>query len=137
MKRLFSLLLASILFCTAIFPASAAVSDPVEPCFDYIRSTAETFTIDETTGIAYCYARCYTGREDVTIKIIGTLQQYNSGTWNYINSWTQTGTLYAIMDRQWAVYSGYIYRFFVHVYIYDTEGNLLETDTLSRTYNYF
>lgn len=136
MKRIVSLLLVSILLCAAIFPASAAVVEPVEPLFTYIKSATTTLTIDESTGIAYCYAKCYTARDDVTIKIVGLLQQYKAGSWVHVKSWTATGTKLVIMDEQWAVYSGYQYRFKALVYIHDAEGNYLESTSFVGTYDY-
>lgn len=136
MKRIVCLLLVSILLCTAIIPASAAVIEPDEPCFNYIRSTSITLLIDESTGIASCYARCYSLNDTVTIKISGTLQQYKSGKWENMCGWVQFGTTVVIMDKQVTVSSGYQYRFVANYYIYDSEGNLLESSTATRTCNY-
>lgn len=135
MKRFISILLVSALLVALAVSASAAVVDPVEPCFNYIRSDALTFRVDESTGIAYCYARC-TASSGMTIKIVGTLQQYKNGGWSNVNSWTSIGTTFITLDKQWAVYNGYQYRFYARFYIYDSDGNFLESDFQVRTYDY-
>lgn len=135
MKRFLCLLLVSSLLFLLAAPTSAAVVDPVEPCFNYIRSDAITFRIDESTGIAYCYARC-SANGGVTIKIVGTLQQYINGGWSSISSWTSIGTSFITLDKARSVYSGYQYRFYARFYIYDSNGNFLESDFQAKTYDY-
>lgn len=135
MKRIISLLLITTLLFALTTPASAAVIEPIEPCFSYIYSTAATFRIDESTGIAYCYARC-SAENGVTIRINGALQQYTNGSWSPVTSWTTSGTTLVLLDKQRAVYSGYNYRFIARFYIFDSDGNILESDYIIRTYNY-
>lgn len=134
MKRITALLLVVVLLCALVPSASAAVSEPDNPNFNYIRSTSVTFLVDEN-GIACCTARCIADR-DVTIKIIGTLQQYKNGAWSTLATWSTSGSFVVTLDKQRAVYSGYKYRFTGKFYIYDSEGSLLESDSITRTYNY-
>lgn len=135
MKRILTLLLVILLVLSGISSASAATADPVQPRFVYINSTAVDLVINENTGIANCYARC-TANTGMTVKIIGTLQQYKNGRWNDVKSWTLICTQVASMDKQWAVYSGYQYRFYVAFEIYNSLGTLLETHTSSKSYYY-
>lgn len=135
MKKIVCLLLVSVLLFSLVPSASAAVIDPIEVQFKKIISTAITFRIDESIGIAYCYARCI-AQNDVTIKITGTLQQYTNGSYVYVNSWTRSGKKMVILDEQWAVYRGYKYRFIATFSIYDSNGSFIESDSMSRIYDY-
>lgn len=134
MKRITALLLVVVLLCALVPSASAAAIKPDSPCFQYIHSTAVIFLVDEN-GIACCTARCIAD-SDVTIKIIGTLQQYKNGAWSTLATWSTSGSRLVTLDKQRAVYSGYKYRFTGKFYIYDSEGSLLESDSITRTYNY-
>lgn len=118
-----------------VLPTSAAVVDPVAPQFKKIISTSVSFYIDEKTSIAYCYADCI-AESGVTIKIVGTLQQYANGSWVYVTSWTTTGVGTAVLDKQYKVASGYKYRFIARFYIYDSNGSFVESDMISRIYDY-
>lgn len=135
MKKLISILLLGALLCGMILPASAAVIDPVAPQFKKIISTTVSFYVDEGTGIAHCYASCI-AESDVTIKITGTLQQYTNGSWVYVTSWTTTDVGVAVLDKQYKVASGYKYRFIARFYIYDANGSFIESDMISRIYDY-
>lgn len=135
MKRITALILAIVLLGAAIIPASAAVVEPVKPYFTYIHSTSATFLIDESSGIASCFARC-TASSSVTVRIVGALQQYKNGSWTPVTSWITNGSTLVMLDKQRAVYSGYHYRFIARFYIYDSNGNILESDSITRTYNY-
>lgn len=135
MKRLISILLLGVLLCGMVLPASAAVIDPVAPQYKKIISITTSFYVDEKTGIAYCYADCI-AESDVTIKIVGTLQQYTNGSWVYVTSWTESGKRSVTLDEQYAVASGYKYRFIARFYIYDSNGSFVESEMASRIYDY-
>lgn len=135
MKRTLTLLLVCALLLALASPVSAATAEPIQLRFAYINSTTVTFDINENTGVASCYAVC-TADPGVTVKIIGTLQQYKNGTWNDVKSWTLICMQVAVMDKQWAVYSGYQYRFYVKFEIYNAMDTLLETHTSSASYYY-
>lgn len=135
MKRLISILLLGVLLCGMVLPASAAVIDPVAPQYKKIISITTSFYVDEKTGIAYCYADCI-AESDVTIKIVGTLQQYTNGSWVYVTSWTESGKRTVTLDEQYAVASGYKYRFIAQFYIYDSNGSFVESEMASRIYDY-
>lgn len=98
------------------------------------RNSDETSALIVLT-IANCYARCV-AEKGVTIKIVGTLQQYTNGSWVYVTSWTETGATVVILDKTHPVASGYKYRFIARFYIYDSNGSFVESDILSRIYDY-
>lgn len=135
MKRILTLLLVSALLFALAAPASAATVEPAQPYFNYIRIASIDFSIDESTGIAYCFADC-SANTGVSIVINGTLQQYEEGDWTGVKSWVNVGSGYVAMDKQRAVYSGEHYRFYVTYKIYNTAGTLLESHTASKSYYY-
>ena len=135
MKRLISILLLGVLLCGMALPASAAVIDPVAPQYKKIISITTSFYVDEKTGIAHCHADC-TAESNVTIKIVGTLQQYSNKSWVYVTSWTETGVGTVDLNEQYAVASGYKYRFIARFYIYDSNGSFVESEMASRIYDY-
>lgn len=135
MKRIISILLLCALLFGAVLPVSAAAIDPIAPQFKKIISTTISLEIDKKTGIAYCYADCI-AESDVTIKIVGTLQQYTNGSWVYVTSWTESGKRSVTLDEQYAVASGYKYRFIARFYIYDSNGSFVESEMASRIYDY-
>lgn len=136
MKRLVCLLLVSVLLCAGVLPASAANKETVSPCFTYIYSTQTTFSIDETTGIAHCYAKCMAA-SGVTIKIVGTLQRSTTSGWEDVCSWTVKGSSYVDLNKTKVVPRGYNYRFVANYYIIHTLATaVLESDTETRYYNY-
>lgn len=136
MKRIVCLLLVGVLLCASIVPVSATEDTTVSPRFTYISSTATGFRIDTDPGIAVCYAKCETYSDSVTVKIIGSLQQYKSSAWTQIYSWTVTGTRVVILDRLRAVSKGYNYRFVATYYIYNSAGAVVESSTTTRYYSY-
>ncbi len=137
MKRIVCLLLVGILLCASVVPVSATEDTTISPRFTYISSTATGFRIDTEPGVAVCYAKCETYSESVTIKIVGSLQQYKSSQWTQIASWTVSGTGgLVILDRLKAVSKGYNYRFVATYYIYNSTGTLLESSSATRYYSY-
>ena len=135
MKRFLALLLVIALFLALPSPVSAATAEPIQPRFAYINSTHVSLTVNESTGIANCYTTC-TADKGTVVKIIGTLQRYEGMGWSDVKSWTLICTQVAVMDKQWAVYSGYLYKFSVRFEIYNAMDTLLETHTSSDTYYY-
>lgn len=136
MKRIICLLLVFVLSCASILPVSAAEDPGIAPCFTYIHSTATSLTIDARTRIANCYAKCQTYSDNLTIKIVGTLQQYDS-KWTNVYSWTVTGSGgIVILDRLRAVPKGYNYRLVANYYIYNSAGTFLESSVATHYCNF-
>lgn len=135
MKKIISILLLGVLLCGMIPGASASEEDLIEPCFQKIISTYADLYIDKATSTAYCYASCV-AEKTTTVKITGTLQQHTNGSWVHVTSWTTTGVGTAVLDKQYKVASGYKYRFIARFYIYDSNGSFVESDILSRIYDY-
>lgn len=134
MKRVMMLLLVVSLLWSFAIPAFATVPNDtvVQPRYTYIKTHITNLTIDETTGIATSKASCYAVGGN-TVEIECKLQRYNGSSWTTIKTWTASGTNYASVNKDWAVYSGYTYRVYAAYRIRSTAGNLLESTTSSKT----
>lgn len=134
MKRFVCILLALILMASVATPAMAATQNEqvISPRYTYIMTNSVTLTIDETTGVATCNAYCY-ATSNYTVVVECELQQYINSDWSTLKTWTASGTRIASLNKSWAVYSGYSYRAYATYYIYDGNGNLLETATNSNS----
>ena len=136
MKKVFVILLATIMLFSMAIPAYAALPDPpVSPQYKHINSYSVVLDINESLGVASCYATCYQLGAD-TVEIEYKLQRYTGSSWVTIKTWTSTGTTYASISKTWPVSSGYTYRGKAIFRVYDSSGNLLETGSTSRTYIY-
>lgn len=137
MRRILTAMLAIILLMVSVLPCFAAEIDTsvVTPRYTHIHNNKVDLDINTTTGIATCFASCFT-MGDYTVKVECKLQRYQGGFYSTIKTWTNSGSQYASVNQQWAVYSGYTYRVYAIFYVYDSAGNLLESATSSASYNY-
>lgn len=137
MRRILTAILAIILLITsAPFCFAAEVETPViTPRYTHIHNNAVDLDINTTTGIAECFASCY-APGNYTVKVECKLQRYQGGFYSTIKTWTNSGSEYASVYQNWAVYSGYTYRVYAIFYVYNSAGKLLESATSSASYNY-
>lgn len=128
MKRIFCILLAVIVILTSITPVMAAVSEPsVSPCYAYIQSISAGLSINETFGLTACNANCVAFGGD-SIKLTVALQRHNGSSWVTIKSWSATTTAHSeVINKNYAVYSGYTYRVRATCSVYNSAGTLLES----------
>lgn len=135
MKRFLSLILIAMVIFSMAVPASAAVADNmVQPRWSYLNSVTAYLNIN-FLGIATCEGTA-TARVGETVEVTVRLQQLKDTGWATIKTWTSTGTGTAAASGNYAVYSGYTYRTSVTGYVYDSDGNLLETGTATDTFEY-
>lgn len=126
MKKALSVILVLVTLIAITIPAFAAAPDNtgVSPQYTYIRTTDVGFDIDN--GIATCSAYCYASG-NYTVEIECQLQRYTGSKWAPVKTWTASGTRYASVYENWAVYSGYTYRLYVTFHIRNASGSLLES----------
>ena len=118
-----------------VLPVSATTADDViQPRWSYLNAVSAHLDIN-WLGVATCEGRA-TAKNLVTVKVIVQLQQFSETGWITINSWTSTGTQTAYASGSYAVYSGYTYLVSVTGYIYDSNGNLIETGNATETFVY-
>lgn len=128
MRKFCCILVATVvLFSCIISPLAAVPDEPiVTPQFTYITWYSTSVIIDESTGIAQCEASCYAAI-GYTIEVECSLQCYIQSKWTTLKTWSTTGTRYAGLNHNRAVYSGYTYRVYTVYRIYDSSGNFLES----------
>lgn len=137
MKRIITGILAFILILGMILPVSAAVANPitpVEPMYDYVNLVYARLEIGEDWGMTTCTGTI-TAKQLLPVKVIVRLQKLD-GYWQTIKSWSATGTGSASHTGNYAVYSGYTYRVSVIGYVYDSNGNIIETATVAHVVDY-
>lgn len=137
MRRCLSAALAVILVVILAVPCFAATANDnvIMPRFTYFELLTASFIIDEDTGISSSNASSYSV-PGYTNKIVCKLQRERTNGWTTLKTWTATGTRYADIDQDWAVYSGYNYRIVVTFSVLDSDGTVLETLTKARYYDY-
>lgn len=118
--------------CYAIGAEELAVS----PRYTYIRDYEVSLTIDEDTGAAEYYANCVTLDEQTVVQVVCKLQKYTGAYWTTLKTWYASGTPYARVSGEWPVENGYTYRVYVTISVCNSEGDLLESDTIIRSYVY-
>lgn len=138
MKKVFSLLLATLLLLSSAFPVNAVEPEQsvitVQPRWTYLYSVTASLDIN-LLGVATCRGTtaCGSVRD---VEIIVRLQQETATGWSTLKTWTDTGSGSAIASGSYAVARGYTYRTVSSVYVYDDNGNIIETGSASDTFYY-
>lgn len=136
MKKICCVFIALVL-CLTVIPVnvSAATMDSltgtVEPRFTAINSIYSLLQIDEKLGIATCVGEMQ-AKEMVPVKVIVQLQRLENGVWNTLQTWSNTGTFYATKAGSYAIARGYTYRTKTIAFVYDNDGNIVESGSGSH-----
>ena len=77
-----------------------------------------------------------TSRDALTVETVVRLQQLTDTGWSTIKTWSSTSVGSASVSKTYAVYAGYTYRTSVTGYVYDSNGNIIETGSASDTFYY-
>lgn len=107
----------------------------IQPLFTNINIFQSTFDIDsngKSSNTVYLNSR-----NSDKLKINAYLQQYNSGRWTTIKSWSESrnSTSYGFTNS-WYVPKGYSYRLVSNGYCYKYNKLVESTSAISRTVNY-
>ena len=124
-KKITCLLLVTVLMLFAVVPAQA--SDQPTPRYAYITTLAGDISID-SSAVASCYGSVST-LNNLPVKVVVELQIYRGGEWVTEKTWIKTGTAVATIAEYYNLAYGNNYRVKVTGYVYDTNGNLLESAT--------
>lgn len=137
MRRVFTVLLVVALMLSFARPCLAAQTDDniVSPRYTHISTNKVGLSINENTGIATCSAYCY-AVGTYTVEVECRLQRYTGSMWTTIQTWSASSTRYASIYKNWAVYSGCTYRAYALFSVRDSAGNLLESATSSKIYDF-
>ncbi len=139
-KVCFAIVLALVICFTAVPVEASAmvetpVTDQVEPRFVAINSIYSLLKIEESSGIATCVGEVC-AKEMVPVEVVVQLQRLEDGMWNTLYTWSDTGTLFASMSGNYCVPRGYTYRTRVTAFVYDSDGNIIESGSGSHQVNY-
>ena len=126
MRKIISSLLALVILFSCIIPASAATKEEAGLFWNKILNIYASISVNQSTGIVTC-SGTITAKSTYPVKVYAQLQRLENGSWRTITSWTNTGTLSATVTKSYAVYSGYTYRIYVIGYVYDNNGNIVES----------
>lgn len=107
----------------------------IQPLFTNINTFQSTFDIDSNgKSLNTVYLN---SRNADRIKINTYLQQYNSGRWTTIKSWSESrnSTSYGFTNN-WYVNKGYSYRLVSYGYVYKSNRIVESTSRISQTLTY-
>lgn len=137
MRKVLSAILSVTLVVLFAIPSFAAVTDDnvISPRYTYIKMLTANLSIDEDSGISTSKASCYSA-SGYTVEIECKLQQYTGSSWSTLKTWNSSGSGYASIKENWAVSSGYTYQVYITYRIRNAAGNLLESTTTNKTYDY-
>ncbi len=141
MKKVCYAIVIALVICLAIVPFKASamvetpVKDQIEPQFVAINTIYSLLKIDESSGIATCVGEAR-AKEMVPVEVMVQLQQLDNGTWNTLQTWFGTGTYYASAAGSYCVPKGYTYRTKTIAFVYDNDGNIVESGSGSHQVNY-
>jgi len=139
-KRLYSVVIALVM-CLTIIPIEAfatvdtPITDTVEPRFVAINSIYALLKIDEGRGIATCVGEAR-AKEMVPVEVMVQLQRLENGTWNTLQTWFASGTYYASGAGSYAIAKGYTYRTKTTAFVYDANGNIIESGSATHQVSY-
>ncbi len=130
-KKLICMLLALCLLSSMITAFAADLEYPADPepedPFVGLASASGTLTIS-SSGIATCIGRAslYNG---YTAEVNVTLQRKISGVWVGYTGWSGSGSSPVVVNNSTSssIPSGYKYRTYVFVTVYDSDNNFVET----------
>ena len=115
--------------------ADGNVQSPIKPSWTYIETYLNYFDISPT-GKATVEVILEAHNTD-ELKIQANLQQYKSGRWTTIKSWSNTSTdIYCAMGEIWYVMSGYNYRLVSTGTAYKNGMQVEQTTYTSEAYEY-
>lgn len=135
MKKLFAIIVVcGILLGIAMPIAAANSSSAVQPRFTYIDEVSADIQIS-FLGVAHCDGT-FSTRTENPVKLVIRLQELDGSNWMTIKKWEITGTGWAADTKSYAIYRGRSYRVHVTGYVYDAEGNVLESATAAQYMDY-
>lgn len=126
MRRIISILLVCVFIASCAIPVSAAELNNVQPRYTYVFDVQAILSINESTGIASC-SGSISARNSYPVKVTVQLQREDTTGWTAVKTWSNTGTLATSVAKAWAVFSGYNYRVYVIGFVYDSNGNIIES----------
>ncbi len=135
LKKLGILILILILFSQQSQAVELDNTENIQPLFTNVNTFQSTFDIDpngRSSNTVYLNARNVD-----KVQINAYLQQYNSGKWTTIKSWSgsRNSASYGFTNN-WYVNKGYSYRLVSYGYVYKNNKIIENTSGISKTITY-
>lgn len=134
MKRRITVCIAFLLILAMIMPMRNANASEINPRWTHIHSMTAGLDIS-FWGVATCNGQI-TAYGNIPVEIIMHLKQLKNGAWGTLKTWSISGTGTLNAEMQYAVERGYTYKVVVTGYVYDANGNILETASASKSFVY-
>jgi len=135
-QKVLSIFLMFAVICSfAMITEPAQASDSGILCWACIRNAGAGLSIT-SSGYATCTGSLTHSGSSGKVQV--TLQRYQNSAWTAIKSWSdsRTGAICGVTGNYY-ITKGYSYRVKVSVYVYNSSGSLLESDTVySSTKSY-
>ena len=135
MKRFLSLALCIGLLCVMVLPASANTGNEYLLEYDHINTVTANLSISGFWGIASCDGSI-TARGDYPVYVEVYLQQHTEDGWETLQVWTSEDQMHTDAGGKYAVASGYQYRTYVIGYVYDSDGEVIDSATAKYAVTY-
>lgn len=128
MRRVLAIICILAIVLSMQIPVLAAENEnAISPRYSYISALSAGLNISNT-GIAACSAGCVIDNGD-SLVLTCSLQRYNGSTWTTVKSWSATAARSTVLQKSYAVYSGYTYRVRTTCSVYNSNGVLVESGT--------
>lgn len=135
MKKALAIIFTVVILCSITIPAAAVESDnTIQPRWSYLDAVYAYLDIN-WLGVATCEGSAV-AHSTVQVKTVVRLQQKLDSGWYTVETWSDTGTGAAGASGKIAVARGYDYRVTVSAYVYDDNGNIVETGSSSDSDSY-
>ena len=125
--RILAILFVSLCVLSSGVPsASAAVEEPEFPAYVAVTQISPRLVVELRTAYCSDYIIIKSG---YSVSATWYLQYYQSGKWENLATWTDTGTKTLPFSKKRAVVSGNTYRLKTALKVYNTQGKLVESPT--------
>lgn len=127
--KFFRILSLTVIVCILLSMASFAASQEsmIQPRWTYISEIGTGLDIS-LSGKATCYTSvALYSSPSCTCTIEMILQQSDGSGWSDIKTWTGSGGRNTDIEKSWYIESGYEYQVESTTYVYNSDGDLVET----------
>lgn len=122
--RITSLVLA--IFILLVLPNHVSASE-MSPRYTNVSYITADIDIANVSGIATCTASVVAKDQVSNIRLIATLYRLVDGEWQSVKNWTTSNIGTATIVGYCAISKGNTYKLCAFGYVYDANGNLLES----------
>ncbi len=126
MKRICSVVLCICMLYLLAVPANAATGNARLLEYDHIGTITANLTIDRFWGIASCDGSV-DASGDYPVYITVYLQQKVDDVWQTLTSWSNEGQIATSAGGRYAIAKGYQYRTYTTGFVYDDDGNIIDS----------